>query len=193
MLRLRRQISEALNVWMTLIGSSLEFLGRVREVDWAQGGVMDGTLLTALVSGTVAFDTVTITQTLTYFFSRKRDHEADWRKMKLEHYKEYLLALSRVVGRDSEPSAQRRYADASNSLALVAPPNLLAALYNFQYEISEGNVDHSATKAQFLLSVLMRSMRKYCQPQAPKDNQGFVFRILDIPSDNLVNRKGRFL
>jgi len=151
---------------------------------------MDGTLLTALISGVVAFGTVTITQVLTYFFSRKRDHEADWRKMKLEHYKEYLLALSRVVGRDSDSTAQRRYADAANSLTLVAPPILLAALYNFQDEISEGNIDHSTPKAEFLLSVLMRNMRKDCQPQAPKDSLGFVFRMLDIPPNNVPNSKG---
>ena len=42
---------------------------------------MDETVYTALVSGAVALGVVV----LSHYFGRKRDHEADWRKMKLEH------------------------------------------------------------------------------------------------------------
>jgi len=150
---------------------------------------MDGAVFTALISGVVALSVVA----LTHYFGRKRDHEADWRKMKLEHYREYLLALSRVVGRDSDATAQRRYADAANSLTLVAPPNLMTALYAFQDEIGEANKRHDPLKAESLLNVLMRNMREDCHPQAPKDKEEFRFRIIDIPSDKVIYRKGQTL
>jgi hypothetical protein len=144
---------------------------------------MDGTVYTALVSGAVALGVVVLSN----YYGRKRDHEADWRKMKLEYYREYLLALSRVVGRDSDATAQRRYADAANGLILVAPSNLLIALHAFQNEVRETNKSHDPLKAESLLNVLMRNMRKDCHPQTPKDNQKFIFRILDIPSDKAAN------
>ena len=146
---------------------------------------MDGTVYTALVSGAVALGVVVLSD----YFGRKRDHEADWRKMKLDHYKEYLLALSRVVGRDSDATAQRRYADAANSLPLVAPSNLLTALHAFQNEIGEANKLRDPLKAESLLNVLMRTMREDCHPQAPNDNQGLIFRILDILPDQARNSK----
>ncbi len=60
---------------------------------------------------------------VTYVLTKKREHEADWRKAKLEHYREYVAALSAVVqGREITPSAQARYADAVNALTLVASP-----------------------------------------------------------------------
>jgi hypothetical protein len=137
----------------------------------------DGAILTALISGAVAIGVVA----LTHYFGRKRDHEADWRKLKLEHYKEYVLALSRVVGRDSDPTAQRRYADAANSLTLVAPPSLLVSLYAFQVEVAESNQKHDPLRAESLLNVLMRNMREDCHPRPPRDSPEFTFRVLDIP------------
>ena len=66
---------------------------------------MDGAVLTVLISGACAVVAALGAAVLTQYFGRKRDHEADWRKMKLEHYKEFITALSRVVGRDSGASA----------------------------------------------------------------------------------------
>src|ERR1035438_349974 len=102
---------------------------------------MDGTVFTALVSGAVALVTVSVTQQLTYFFSRKRDHEADWRKMKLEQYKEYVAALSGTVHHPFDSAVQRRYSDAVNSMGLVAPPRVLIALYGLLDETSFINRD----------------------------------------------------
>src|ERR1039457_3327513 len=100
---------------------------------------MDGTVFTALVSGAVALVTVAVTQPITYFFSRKRDHEADWRKMKLEQYKEYVAALSGTVHHPSESTVQQRFSDAFNSMALVAPQEVLVAMYALKDETSKKN------------------------------------------------------
>ncbi|MGD0831224.1 MAG: hypothetical protein ABR907_09795 [Terracidiphilus sp.] len=107
---------------------------------------MDGTVFTALVSGAVALGTVTVTQALTYFFCKKRDHEEDWRKKKLEHYIEYLAAFSRAARKGSDSTEIRRYADAASSLALVAPPRVMIALKTFQDGIASDDFKHDTRK-----------------------------------------------
>lgn len=135
---------------------------------------MEGAVFTVLISSTLSALAALGAVTLTHYFGRKRDHEADWRKIKLEHYKEYLFSLSRVVGSDS---------NAANSLTLVAPPSLLIALYTFQEEIGQANRCHDPAKALSLPNSLMRNMREGCHSETPKDTEGLVCRILDITSE----------
>jgi hypothetical protein len=144
---------------------------------------MDGTVFTALVSGAVALATVTITQPISYFFSKKRDHEADWRKMKLEQYKEYVAAFSGTVHHPYDSVVQRRYSDAVNSMGLVASPKVLDALYEFLDETSFRNDDRTPQKYDSLLSSLMRAMREDSHPEPPNDSSDFTFRTLDCPPD----------
>ena len=73
-------------------------------------------ILAALASGLFALVGVIVTSTL----AQRREHEADWRQTKIEHYQEYVAALSNIVSGRSTPAAQERYADAVNALALVA-------------------------------------------------------------------------
>ena len=136
---------------------------------------MDGTVFTALVSGVVALGTVTVTQALTYFFSKKRDHEADWRKKKLEHYIEFIAAFSRAAREGSDLTAQLRYLDAENSLALVAPPSVLIALRVFQDGRNSEDFKHDPRKSEPVLSELIRAMRNDCHPKPPNDSPDFIF------------------
>jgi hypothetical protein len=140
---------------------------------------MDGTVFTALVSGAVALGVVALTN----FYGRKRDHEADWRKMKLEQYKEYITALSGTVHHPYDSAVQRRYTDAVNSMGLIAPPKVLIALYGFLDETSFKNVNRTSQKYDSLLSSLMRAMREDSHPKPPDDNKEFIFRTLDCPPD----------
>jgi hypothetical protein len=150
---------------------------------------MDGTVFTALVSGVVALATVTVTQALTYFFSKKHDHEADWRKKKLEHYIEYVAAFSGAARKGSDATAKLRYADAASSLALVAPPSVLIALKTFQDGIDSEDFKHDLRKWGPVWSSLLRAMRKDCHPKNPNDNPDFIFGIADGPPDGQTTKK----
>ena len=79
---------------------------------------MNSTVLVAVISGAVALAVAA----LSYAFNKRRDREAEWRKLKLEHYKEFVAAISGVVGQRSTEQSHIRYADAVNSMVLVAPP-----------------------------------------------------------------------
>jgi hypothetical protein len=138
---------------------------------------MNTALVAALIAGTVSLAVAV----LAHLFSKKRDRESDWRKLKLETYKEYVLALSGVVHTGRDQNSQRRYADAVNSFILVAPPNVLRALYAFQEEISYKNESRDLGKNEALFSDLARVMRLDCHPDDPHDSREFIFRTLDIP------------
>ena len=144
---------------------------------------MDGTVFTAPVSGAVALVTMSVNQPIACSFSRKRDHQADWRKMKLEQYKEYVAALSEAVHHPYDSAAQRRYSDAVHSMGLVASPKVLVALYDLLDETSFRNRNETPEKYDTLLSSLMRAMREDSHPEPQDDSSEFIFRTLDCPPD----------
>ncbi len=138
---------------------------------------MNAASVAALIAGAVSLAVAV----LAHLFTKKRDRESDWRKLKLDTYKEYVLALSGVVHTGRDQSSQRRYADAVNSFVLVAPPNVLRALYAFQDEISYKNDSKDLGRYEVLFSDLARLMRLDCHPDNPHDARDFIFRTLDIP------------
>lgn len=112
---------------------------------------------------------------------RKREHESDWRKAKLEHYREYVAALAGVAQGRSAPTAQARYADAVNSLTLVAPPAVLKALYAFQDEISCRNTARSDEVHDRLFASLLAEMLR--------DKCGVKYRFKDSAAFRSPDRK----
>ncbi|CAJ0803751.1 hypothetical protein LMG19083_03938 [Ralstonia psammae] len=96
---------------------------------------LGNTALTAIAAGLFAL----LVAVVTYLLTKKREHESEWRKAKLEHYREYVAALSGITEGRSSLAAQARYSDAVNSMTLIASPAVLAAVYAFQDEISFRN------------------------------------------------------
>ncbi|UNJ99803.1 hypothetical protein MMB19_13800 [Ralstonia insidiosa] len=97
----------------------------------------------------------------------------------MEHYRQYVAALwGMVQGKAITADAQARYADAVNTLTLVAPPSVLRALYAFQDEISYRNTQRSDERHDQLVNVLLRQMRRDVRPRseaamAPSRLSGF--------------------
>jgi hypothetical protein len=137
---------------------------------------MEGSVLVAVITSGAALAVAA----MTYAFNKQRDREAEWRKVKLEHYREYMAALSAVVGRRSTDAAQTRYSDAVNTMALVAPPDVLLALYAFQEEIRMSNANHSQVNHDKRLSDLLREIRRDVHPRHP-DDEGVNFMLMDAP------------
>jgi hypothetical protein len=117
-------------------------------------------IVAALASGVFALAGVIVTSRLT----QRREHEAAWRQTKIEHYQEYISALSAMVSGRSTPAAQDRYADAVNALALVASPAVLDAVHAFQAGISCCNTERSDERHDALLNVVIQVMRDDIQP-----------------------------
>lgn len=141
---------------------------------------MNTAILAAVISACMAVVVVVLTN----YFAKGREHEADWRKMKLERYREYILALSGVVEERDTPEAQARYSDAVNALQLVAPPEVLLALNDFLAHTSSRNPDRSIDRHDQLLSIVIRLMRKDLQPAHIKGDESLTFRLLGVPPPN---------
>src|SRR5262249_15861548 len=85
-------------------------------------------------------------------FSMRKEREADWRKLKFEHYREFMGALSGIVGTDSTPEGHLRYAQACNTVQLVASDQVINALHNFRSETAASNPNRSQEGHDQLLS-----------------------------------------
>jgi hypothetical protein len=68
---------------------------------------------------------------VSFFFSMRKEREADWRKIKFEHYREFMAALSSIVGTDATLEGHQRFARACNTVQLVASEQVIKALQNF--------------------------------------------------------------
>jgi len=135
----------------------------------------------ATVTTVITAGTAVVVVALTNYFAKSREHEADWRKMKLERYREYILALSGTVEERDSAETQARYSDAVNSLQLVAPPFVLLALNDFLEHTSFRNPDRSIERHDLLLSILIRSMRQDLQPRYKGKDESLTFRLLGVP------------
>ena len=92
-------------------------------------------------------------------------------KRKFEQYQEFLAALSGIVGTDSTPDANRRFATSCNTLVLMASAGVLRALQAFQAEISVSNVNKSTQRHDELLSKLVWEIREDLGIRTPDVNQ----------------------
>jgi hypothetical protein len=69
---------------------------------------------------------------VTYFFTKRRERETEWRKEKLRHYQEFTNSLSTIIEDKSNVEKKRSFCRASNNLMLFAPQDVLRALYDYQ-------------------------------------------------------------
>lgn len=140
-------------------------------------------IASAIASASAAIIAVVLTNWLT----RRREHEADWRKLKFAQYQEFVLALSGIVNERSSREGQARYSDAVNSMALIAPMNVLKPLTEFQSEISYINKTQSQESHDRLLDPLIRAMRADIHPHHMPEPVDYMFKLLGVPPAH-VNR-----
>jgi hypothetical protein len=137
---------------------------------------MNPSVITAVISGAAAL----VVAAMSYALSKRREREAEWRKVKLEHYREYIAGLSGIVNDRATPASQARYSDAVNALFLVAPGSVLRALRTFQKEIAVSNKNRSDERHDALLSELVRAIRLDIHP-GRVDDSDLSFQVLGVP------------
>jgi hypothetical protein len=111
----------------------------------------------------------------TYWSSKKKDIEADWRKLKLQKYEEFATALAGMAEGDATDAIKTRFNVAANSLHLIAPQRVVEALANFRKEISASNLNRTARKHDDLLSRLFWEIR--CDLGDPPTEDPIHFRM----------------
>jgi hypothetical protein len=142
---------------------------------------VDSAALLAAISGATTVTVAAVTAGLTYVLTKRREREADWRKLKLDHYKEYMSALSGIVeGRDT-PEGHIRYVDAVNNLTLVASSQVLRALYVYMDHTTSRNMDKNREHHDELLTILVNALRKDIYPADHQGNDLPRYRLITVP------------
>jgi hypothetical protein len=105
----------------------------------------------------------------TYWFTKKREREADLRREKLAHYKAFILSLSGVLEKETSPAGQKAFSQACNNLLLFALQPVLKALQQFQLESRTSNPNRSKERHDRVLSNLLLEIRNDLEVR-PKDD-----------------------
>ena len=117
-----------------------------------------GTWTTALsIAGSVL--AAGTTAAFSYWFTRKQQLAAQWRESKLNHYKVLMSSMSEMANDTADQEANRRFALAANTIALVAPQRVVEAMQSFQAHIRASNPDRSQEAHDRLLGQLVLAIR----------------------------------
>lgn len=98
---------------------------------------------------------------VTYWSTKQREREAEWRKERLSYYKAFVESMSGVVDGDASPEGHRTFARATNNLLLFAPQSVVEAVQAYRGEISLSNLPNRTQQAHdALLAAMLLAIRK---------------------------------
>ncbi|WP_154662569.1 hypothetical protein [Solimonas flava] len=147
---------------------------------------MAAEVVTALVAASGAL----VLAGATYWFTKQREREAELRKEKLEHYKDFVASLSGVISGDANLEGQRAFASACNKLNLVAPHAVLRALQAFLHEIKIGHASRSQESHNELMSALFFEIRRDLGVSPQDDERAFKVSLWARPPHEAPSRAG---
>lgn len=134
--------------------------------------ILTATLPTVIVAG------------VAYWFTKKREREAELHKEKFEHYKDYVIGLAGILEGESTAEDQITYALVSNKLILVGSQPVLDALIKFQGIIENKSDDRSKADYDESLTQLIYEIRKDIGMK--DDKASFAARLWNsgVPTDS---------
>lgn len=115
---------------------------------------------TAIITAVIGLIGSLVLAALTYWSTKRREREAEWRKEKLAYYKTFIESLSGVVEGDASPEGQKLFAKATNNLLLFAPQSVIFALNAFRHEIRVSNTHRTQQEHDRLLAQLLLAIRR---------------------------------
>lgn len=144
---------------------------------------MDTPIVVALISASASLAVAVIT----FFYTKRKEREVEWRKQKIEYYREFFDALNGIVGTggtsEVRREAQCRWARVVNTIGLVASQRVLVALWEFQDTIAKCNSNSSTEDHNKRLNLLMLAIRADLGITPVDDPTFFSFRLWDSGSN----------
>jgi hypothetical protein len=134
---------------------------------------MDTTIIVALIT---AGATVIVTA-VTFGLTKAKEREAEWRKQKLDHYKEFIAALNDIIGPPAPVPARIRFASASNNIYLVGSPPVLVALRRYLDHTADSNLNRANENHDELLTTLIFAIRDDLGIDPNRPDTDYVFRM----------------
>jgi len=113
---------------------------------------------TSVVVSVISAASGVIVVAVSFYLTKKKEREADWRKYKFEQYKEFLVSMSGNLARDSTPESRRSFYTACNALHLIGSKGVLHSLHSFLAVAGTPNLSEATHDA--LLSKLIWEIRQ---------------------------------
>jgi hypothetical protein len=143
---------------------------------------VDSTIVLAVISAVTVLSSAAVAAVLPYVLTKRRERETDWRKVKLDLYREYIAALSGIVeGRETE-EGHIRYVDAVNTITLVASPAVMEALYAFLDYTTSRSVNKSIEQHDENWTNLINAIHRDIYP-AIDATLPQTYRLITVPPD----------
>ena len=136
---------------------------------------METTVLIALISTCGSI----VVASLTFYLTKKEKIKMEWQQIKINHYKLLLSAISDLaIDTLDHNEANLKFANASNTIALVAPQKVITALMNFHDEVKFSNKNKSIEKHDQLLKKLLLEIRKDIGISEKDIEKTFTFHLI---------------
>ncbi len=115
----------------------------------------------AITSNALALFSSVIAAALAYWFTKRREQDAERRREKLAYYKAFIESFSGAVEGDDTPEGHVLYAKTTNNLLLFAPQSVIEAVDAFRSANAISNKEHwSKDRHDKLLAELLLAIRK---------------------------------
>lgn len=116
--------------------------------------------------------------------TKSRERQAEWRKEKLTHYKEYFAALAGIVGSHAADETRKRYAIAFNTVGLFASQEVIERLHAFQEitRLEAGEVQLAEHNRR--LTHLVFAMRRDLRLKPNDKEKTFAFFMISAQGSN---------
>lgn len=109
---------------------------------------------------------------ITFFLTRMKEREAEWRKLRVEQYRELVTAMSEVAGGPT-PENTRRLALAANQVGLLASPDVL----RHQTRLLDAVATSRTENHDEILTSLMHAIRADLKVPGATQQSGINFKL----------------
>lgn len=123
---------------------------------------METPIIVAIIAATAS--------AITFLLTRMKERESEWRKRRVEQYKELVTAMSEVVA-DKSDASRARLALAANHIGIFASPAVLRQLTRLLEAVAQGQMEQHDP----ILTELMHAIRE--DLKVPGSNH-----VLTLPS-----------
>ena len=118
-----------------------------------------------------------IASALSFFLTKMKEREAEWRTQKLNHYNAFMVALNAIVGPPAPTEDRVRFADAANNLFLFGSKDVLVALRDFLDVTADSRTQADVDRHDELLTKLIIAIRMDIGIKGAPLPDGFEFRL----------------
>ncbi|MAX24375.1 MAG: hypothetical protein CMJ19_07710 [Phycisphaeraceae bacterium] len=147
---------------------------------------MDIAVQVAIISAAASI----IAGLVTFVLNKHAERKDALQLRKLEHYKILLSAISNLaIDGEDRDEASKNFAQASNTIALVAPQAVITALMDFHDEVSPSNVNKTLKGEQEKLIKLLLELRKSLDLPFKDHPQTFSFHLIGANPRRYINHR----